>query len=196
MAAYQSKKQLAREQLRNKLWPASRGTYWPGEKENGWAKVPRGLPLVLLAINQKQLSAGVDLTATYVNLLCRNMNDGVVEIDDDEEMAKSCGLSRRTWALRMKTLKEIGLIEIESKLSRKIGYVLLRHPVDVVRRLWEAGKVSDVIWRELEKRTSEMGGMTAAQTMEAMVNAMPPNPFSQSPSTPSSALPPGFEPLK
>jgi len=36
-----ARKQLAREQLRNKLWPASRGTYWPGEKENGWAKVPR-----------------------------------------------------------------------------------------------------------------------------------------------------------
>ena len=31
-----------------------------------------------------------------------------------------------------------------------------------VWKVWKAGKVSDVIWRELEKRTSEMGGMTAA----------------------------------
>lgn len=150
-----TKRARARLQYRDGNWPGV--TYWPREKEDGWAKVPRSLPMVLAIVKQQEQSTGIDLTATYVCLLCHNMGDGLIEILDEDEMAALSGLTRKAWLLRMKALQEIGLIDYREKLGRKIGYVVMKHPVSVVYALRKAGKVRDELWHALRKRNTEMG---------------------------------------
>jgi hypothetical protein len=153
----QSKKAIARVEQRNRLWPKSEDQHWPREGEDGWAKIPRSISLILAIINQKTLSDGVDLTSTYLALLSHNMGDGMVEIDDDQEMAAMCGLMKKTWALRIRALEKLGMISVAPKLTRPIGYVLVRHPMSAIYALRAAGNVPDEMWHALKQRNTEMG---------------------------------------
>src|SRR5258706_15356016 len=97
-----TKRALARRQYRDSNWAGVK--YWPREKEDGWGKVPRSLPMVLAIVKKQEQSTGIDLTATYVCLFCNNMGDGLVEILDEDEMAALSGLTKKAWLLRMKAL--------------------------------------------------------------------------------------------
>jgi hypothetical protein len=166
MAKRVSNRAKARVKVRNLRWEDSDLQRWPRDVEEGWAKVPRAISLMLTIINHPNVSEGVDLTATYLALLSHNMGDGLVEIDDDQEMADMCGLQKKTWAQRIRLLEKIGMVATAPKLSRPIGYVLLRHPMTAIERLRAEGKVPDRLWEALVARNTEVGATPSPAEME------------------------------
>jgi hypothetical protein len=166
MAKRISNRAKARVQVRNSKWPDSDERRWPRDVEEGWAKMPRSLPLILAILNQKDVSGGVDPGPTYVALLAHNMGDGLVEIDDDQEMATMCGLMKKTWAQRIRLLEKLGMVEVAPKLTRPIGYVLIRHPLSAIERLRSEGKVPDALWDALVARNIEVGATPSPEEVE------------------------------
>ena len=162
-----SKRELARKAVQETHWPGSEGRVWPLPKDVGWCQVPRTLPLILEIMNQKGIAPGVDLSRTYLSLFCLNLGDGVVEVNDDAEMATWAGLSKKTWLARMEKLRELGFIQIAGKGKRRVGYVLMVHPVLVVQKLRDQGKVPNELWALFQQRHAEGGGLTPSVALPA-----------------------------
>jgi hypothetical protein len=142
-----SSKQAARYQVREELWPGREEIVWPQPRERGWTRTPRTLPVIAEILNSKAVSGGaVDLARTYLTLFCVAFEEGIVEIIDEDAMAAASGLKRKTWTARMMMLQSLGFIGIKAKYLRRIGYVLLLHPVPVIRKLREEGKIEDGLW--------------------------------------------------
>src|SRR5262245_66301331 len=81
-----------RNDLREQLWPGSDQWVWGQEKEVGYVKLPRLMPLVFTLI--RHLSAREktgDPSSVYLDLWCRSMGQGIVTITDEEDCAYSSG---------------------------------------------------------------------------------------------------------
>lgn len=132
-----------REDVRRDYWPNE--DPWTGEGEVGWFKATRTLPLLLALLNDKKISGTSDPRSTYLELLARQMGEGIVEMGHEKDHAFASGYSSsrgvRTWNDNMKILEENGFIKTQ-RISGRYRYVLLIHPTVVVKRLQEQGKVN------------------------------------------------------
>src|SRR4051812_39844482 len=163
----QSKKQLARQQLRESLWPGSGKTIWPQESEGGWAMVPRTLAIICAIINTAEVGGkGIDLGLPYISLFCLNIDGGIIDIVDEDELAAMSGVAKKTWRARMIRLQELGFIDIKPNGTRRFGFALLRHPVPVVNKLREDGRIKDGLWGMFQKRHIDFGGTLPAADVE------------------------------
>ena len=152
-----------RIELRDQLWPDSPEVVWDrtDRKEKGFTTLPRTVPLVGALI--RHLTDRLDASRAYFDLWGRSWDGGLVEIDDEEELAASCGYTTskrnvRTWRERMVTLEQLGFIRIKPRGTRKYGYVLLVHPHDAVQRLRHDDEhdVPEWWWTLFLKRTNEI----------------------------------------
>jgi hypothetical protein len=130
--------QLRRVERRESLWPGSEALIYNRKDESGFCTLPRTLSLIATLI--KQLSSTKDPSRVFLDLWFRQRDDGFVEVEDQEEMAASCGYSRpprnvRTWREAIDELERLGFIKVGRKGTRKYAYVLLLHPHDVVQQL-------------------------------------------------------------
>src|SRR5258708_5807886 len=97
-----------REALRDVLWPESAVNRWPpGGKEGGWARVPRTISVIACVLSEN--SKGADLFRTYMELLARAPEEGIVEIGSEEEHASLSGFAPtprgvRSWRERVAAL--------------------------------------------------------------------------------------------
>jgi hypothetical protein len=135
--------------LRDEYWPGEIPWKGSGSGESGWFSAPRTLPQILQIMRLPEVSGNQDPCMVYVELLARNMGEGIVRITNEDEHAIDAGYTgtraRRTWQERMKVLEDSGFIR-----TRKIGtgpkrtykWVLLVHPTVAIRRLMDKGKVS------------------------------------------------------
>lgn len=131
------------------------------DEKRGYGCMPRVLPVLLRLANDKQVTDNKDCRSTYVELIARDWGQALVEIQDEEEHAVRAGYASkravRTWRERMRLLQGAGFIEIGAKSFREIGYVLIRHPDDVITALRRAGKVEESLWRLYGETCNEFG---------------------------------------
>ena len=159
MARTTNAKQRARREVRELLWPGAELTMWPQPGETGWSRTPRTLPLIAEMISSKAVSGeDTDLARTYLTLFCMAYDEGIIEIVDEDALALASGLKRKSWIARMLKLQSLGVIEIKPKGPRRLGYVLLKHPVPIARRLHAEGKVSEGLWALFLQWHAEFGG--------------------------------------
>lgn len=151
-----------RQDLRDQLWPGSEEWVWGEEKEVGYVKAPRAMPLILGLI--RHLSAGTksgDPSAVYFDLWCRSMGQGLVTVSDEEDCAFSSGYTStravRTWRGHMFQLVSLGFILAKADGNREFGQVLLLNPLAVCARLRAEGKVPEAWWTSFARRVSEVG---------------------------------------
>ena len=139
-----------REELREQLWPGQIDLIWKGPAEVGYCCAPRVLPLLLHLTGSKNIVGPKSCSTVYVELMSRSYNQGIIEIQDEDEHAYCAGYTssraRRTWQERVRILEEIGFIRVAPKGNRVFGYVLLMHPFKVVLSLREQGKITDEWW--------------------------------------------------
>jgi hypothetical protein len=132
-----------REDVRKHYWASE--DPWTGEGEVGWFKAPRTLPLLLSLLNDKKISGTSDPRSTYLELLARQMGEGIVEIGHEKDHAFASGYSSsrgvRTWNDNMKILEANGFIRTQ-RISGRYRYTLIIHPTIVVQRLSEQGKIN------------------------------------------------------
>lgn len=133
--------------VRDAYWPDA--DPWTGAREidDGWFKAPRTLPLILSLIRDKNLTPKGDPTAVYLELLSRQFNDGVVEIQNESDHAFAAGYTttraHRTWAEHMRQLEQLGFIKIQKVGTNPFKYVLIVHPSTAVHHLQQQGKVPE-----------------------------------------------------
>jgi hypothetical protein len=150
-----------REIRREQLWPCSAPRIWPPQDETGgWGKVPRILPVLLTVIDQSGTrKKNESISQTYVELLCRNMGEGIVEVPDEDEAAVLSGFTGtrrvRSWQERIAALVKLKLIEVLPVGGRKIGAILMLEPRPALEALRVAGQVADNLWSLVQKRYLE-----------------------------------------
>lgn len=131
-----SKRDKQRLQMRQALWPDAEAEVWSRHNEDGFATIPRLLPLVMTLMDE--LESGY-ISRVYVDLWARAYDDGLIEIDDEGEFAFGSGFvsnrAVRTWSEYMLKLQKLGLIRIKPSGNKEIGYVLLIHPLKAAVRI-------------------------------------------------------------
>lgn len=153
---------IARQKLamRSGLWPElDDDRLWQREKSDGWLSIPRAMPLLLQIMDA--LSKGKPVSSTYLDLWCRTYDDSFVIANKDREMAFFSGFTGeravRTWASRMRILKDLGFIDIKDGPNGPISYILIFNPYLVVRDHYKAGRVNEAFFNALGQRMIEIG---------------------------------------
>jgi hypothetical protein len=155
---------------------------WTGEKEKGWFRAPRTLPLILDLLSSKQLSGRLDPSKAYLELLARHIDSGLVEMTDEGSHAYAAGYSGtravRTWQERMKKLQEIGFIKTKQIGNRKYAYVLLVHPTVAIQRLKEANKIGETWYDTFRARQIEVkDNLYEEREQRNQIKLVPPVPL-------------------
>jgi hypothetical protein len=157
-----------KHQLREKLEQGSSEWVWPQEGEYGYAMVPRTLPIILALLQHKalnDLNGNMNLAATYLDLLARNMGEGLVEFEDESVHAFLAGFNpqrgRRSWRERILQLERLGFIRLKTYGPRKLARAIIVHPHLVVAHLQRQGRVPDEIWHMITE-TAERNGANMA----------------------------------
>src|SRR6266511_1186424 len=128
-----------RREMREHLWPGAEKTIWSRKTDNGYATIPRTLPLIMTLINELSPKPSGDASRVYLDLWSRSYDEAYVEIVDEADHAYAAGFLRsravRSWRERMRVLADLGFIKLKGKRGREFAYVLLVHPHDVVEAL-------------------------------------------------------------
>ena len=160
-----TKKQLTKIQrqkadLRRSLWPdLDEGWLWEYTRSDGWLNVPRALPLLLQIMDT--LSKGKPVSATYLDLWCRTFNDSFVVASKPREMAFFSGFTgeraERTWAGRMRILRDLDFIDVQEGPNGPLSYVLIWNPYLVIKEHEAAKRVDRKTFNALRERMIEIG---------------------------------------
>jgi hypothetical protein len=125
-----------REQQRRLLFSNVTDDQLWSHKFNGWAWVPRTMPLILQLI--RLMSKGASAAETYFSLWCHCISESVVEMNNMPSLIISAGYSgptaERTWKERMKKLEELGFIKIASGKYGDMSCVLILNPHKVLQK--------------------------------------------------------------
>ena len=158
------RKKIAEKQLelRKKLWPdLDESRLWVRQKKDGFTTVPRSMPLFLKIMNE--LSEGMPLASTYLDLWCRSWDECFVTLNREKEMAFHAGFTGQravmTWRARMKKLAELGFIDLKPGPSGDMSYAIIWNPYEVIKKLHSdkhPGLVEDS-YNALIGRASEIG---------------------------------------
>ncbi|SRR6266446_563183 len=145
-----------RAQLKKRYWPNEEA--WTGTG-NGWFRGPRTVPLILVLLSQKELTAGHDISRVYLELLSRHMDGGVIEIGNEADHSYAAGYTGtravRTWHERMKLLEELGFIQSKRVANQHYKLVLVVDPLHAVTELRKQGRVPDSWWEAYLLRLME-----------------------------------------
>jgi hypothetical protein len=121
----------------------------------------RVLPILLQLAAVQSLFHNKNAAQVYVELLCRDWGQGMIEVQDEEAHAFRAGYDGvrglRSWRERIEALQQAGFIEIRPRANRKIGYVLLVHPSRIISVLRKQKLVGEELWREYEEICREFG---------------------------------------
>jgi hypothetical protein len=158
-----------KQSIRNSVWPdLDEGRLWSREKSDGWLSIPRAMPL-LMRIMDMLAPKGKPVSQTYLDLWCRTYDDSFVIVSKPREMAYYSGFSgeraERTWAIRMRILKELGFVDIKEGTNGPIHYVLVLNPYHAIKRNYERGLVPEAAYNALKERVIEI----RANDLEAAV---------------------------
>lgn len=132
-----------RELIKTEYWDKEEG--WTGMNEVGWFKAPRTLPNLLNILASKSLSGNKNPSSTYLELLSRHVDSGLIEMVSEADHAYGAGYSGpraiRTWQERMKILEDLGFIKSKKIGNQQYRFVLLVHPTKIVEQLKKTKKV-------------------------------------------------------
>jgi hypothetical protein len=150
-----------REEQRDELWPGSADWIWdPSDKENvGFATMSRLLPWIMVLIRHLA-GKGKDPTGIYWELWCRDMGQGIIQINDEQECAYASGYTSsralRTWREHVQLLVDLHFLKVERNGNREVGYVLLLNPLKIARWYHERNKAPNGWWTSFANRARDI----------------------------------------
>ena len=162
MSSPKAQKILERQiTLRGKLWPGvETRQLWYRKERDGFATMPRPMPLIMHCMDHLS-EKGFPVSQVYLDLWCRTLDEGFLQLNRPEEMAFHSGFSGqravRTWKDRMKRLNELGFIGIIPGPLGEMSFAILYNPFHVLKRAYIAGKLPEAYWQSLVVRANEVG---------------------------------------
>lgn len=152
---------IAKKQIeaRSKLWPELEAPMlWRMENE-GWAAVPRLMPL-MMSIMDDLSGKGFPVGQTYFELWCRLREEQFLTLNRPEEMAFHAGFegqrALRTWKDRVQRLANLGFIGLKSGPLGDLSYAVFYNPYHVIKRAFLNGEVQERKWQALIIRANEV----------------------------------------
>jgi hypothetical protein len=139
MSAQQRKKIIEKQlKLRENLWPGLEDDkLWIRTQKDGFTTIPRVMPLILQIMDG--LSKGKPISLTYLELWCRAYDECFVTLTKQEELAFHAGCTGQralnTWRNKLKSLQDLGFIDIKAGPNGPMSYVLLWNPYHVIKKL-------------------------------------------------------------
>lgn len=125
-------------ELRDTFWPDAADRFWDRNRNDGYATVPKTMPLLMRALDE--ISKGKPLGATYFALWCATWDNGFVRLGRSPDLAYASGFTGargvRQWQERMKLLETFGFVEIRPSGDQKFGLAFLPNPNIVLLGLW------------------------------------------------------------
>lgn len=148
-------------ELREKFWPGVTEKHlWDRQNRDGFGTIPRAMPLMISIMNDLA-DKGQPVGPTYLELWCRLNDEGYLNLNRPHEMAFASGFGGQralyTWRDRLTKLRELGFIAFKEGPTGEFSYALFWNPYHVIRRHYEAGRVSDAKWQALVFRAHEIG---------------------------------------
>lgn len=129
-------------ELRDTYFPDAAERLWDRSKHDGYATVPKTMPMVMRALDE--LSKGKPLGQTYFALFCSTWDNGFVRLARSPDLHYASGFTGprgvRGWQERMKLLEEFGFVELQESGGQKFGLAFLPNPNIVLLNLWEKKK--------------------------------------------------------
>jgi hypothetical protein len=151
-----------RESMRDKLWPGSEEWIWNVKDRDvkGYRPIPRVTPWILRLIDDLAGKSGAPSKA-YFELLCRDMGEGFVEIEDPTDHAFAAGYDSarglRTWKEHMRKLIELKFVLVRAAGNHEFGKVLILNPLAVCAMHNASGAVSEAWWTSFLSRAEAVG---------------------------------------
>lgn len=150
-----------RKALISELWGDDTVVVWSRHDDDGYSTIPRTLPHICRILDDLS-GSGAPLSQVYCALWCRVSDEGFVEIRDKDALAYESGFSGQravsAWLGRMKKLKELGFISCRPGSSGDFQYVLLAHPLIVIKEIYDGdGKRKDQRYNALAARIVDVG---------------------------------------
>ena len=112
-------------------------------KTSASPRCPRLLPWIMVLIRHLA-GKGKDPTGIYWELWCRDMGQGIIQINDEQECAYASGYTSsralRTWREHVQLLVDLHFLKVERNGNREVGYVLLLNPLKIARWYHERNK--------------------------------------------------------
>lgn len=135
---------------------------WSRKKHDGFATVPRTMPLVMKIIDAKS-EKGHPAGHTLFCLWARALDHPYMEIDKPRILASEAGLTgdraETSWRKRMATLVNLGFIVAKEGESGPYHYVVLLNPHYIVTRLNDRQQVQQQTWEFFRDRAEEVGAL-------------------------------------
>lgn len=129
-------------ELRDTLFEDAAERLWDRGKHDGYATVPKTMPLIMRALDE--LSKGKPLGQTYFALFCATWDNGFVRLSRSTDLPYASGFTGargiRAWQERMKLLETFGFVEILESGGQKFGLAFLPNPNIVLLNLFEKKK--------------------------------------------------------
>lgn len=160
MAARKQRTILERQlEARAKLWPELKAEeLWTIDSE-GWAPLPRLMPL-MMSIMDDMSGKGFPVSRTYLELWSRLREERFLTLNRPEEMAFHAGFegqrALRTWKDRVQRLHDLGFIELKDGPLGDLSYAVFYNPYYVIKRAHLDGNVQDRKWQALIIRANEL----------------------------------------
>ena len=157
--------------IREKLWPnLDESQLWNRKKQKGFTTIPRTMPLLFQIMDG--LSNGKPVSSVYLDLWCRAYDESFVSLSKHQEMAFSAGYTGQravtTWRDRMRRLRDLGFIAVESGSSGEFSYALLWNPHLIVEKHHEEKTIGFHLnlYNTLIERMLDIGANDLDETRE------------------------------
>jgi hypothetical protein len=165
---------------------------WHRKTNDGFITIPRSLPIVMQAIDA--MSKGQPAGHTLLCLWSRSPDNSLLVIENPATFAAEAGfIGERavdTWRKRMKSLRDLLMIQTKPGPSGEFHYILLVNPNAAIEWMRGKGWVQDGLYARFIDRLMEIGAFgeieavravwaaEAAQAAQAAVNgnSVPPPP--------------------
>lgn len=148
--------------LREKFWPmVTEDDLWLRKNRDGFATVPRSLPIMLMIMDG--MNKGYPVSSVYTDLWCRAPDEMFLQLQSHSGLAFSAGFegerAQRTWRDRIRRLQEQGFIDVQPGPFGDISYAVIFNPYHVIRRHYEVGHpaVTQARYNALLARADEIG---------------------------------------
>ena len=144
---------------RRRLWPEIRPEeLWSIDNE-GWAPLPRLMPL-MMSIMDDLAGKGTPVSRVYLEMWCRLREEWFLSLGNAQEMAFHAGFegqrALRTWRDRLSRLNDLGFVILQSGPFGEQSYVLFPNPYHIVKKHHLRGEVQDRKWQALLVRAEEI----------------------------------------
>ena len=155
---------------RGRLWPEVRQEeLWHIDNE-GWAPLPRLMPL-MMSIMDDLAGKGTPVSRVYLEMWSRLREEAFLSLGNAPEMAFHAGFegqrALRTWKDRVERLAQLDFVRLQHGPFGPLSYALFPNPYHVVKRHFLAGLVQERKWQALLVRAEEIPALDIDDIDEA-----------------------------